>query len=197
MKLAALLVAIPGLLIGFFLVVHADTVNAIDYSFQFWNEEYFTFDEYTLPQVPFDATGISLFLIMLFGILNVFNALSMSSKKNLGSVVISCIFTGIMILLSAYYIYCVIIFKQFAYESQEAIAAAGDTAGIYVGTATSKLGTVDEINKYIAKEVPNLAGFTASYMASIISIVVCDVLSVVGVILGFIKYDRTYEKVDR
>lgn len=197
MKLAALLVAIPGLAIGFFLIFHADTLNALDYSFQFWNEEFEEFDKYRLPQIPFDATGLAVFLIMLFGILNVFNALSMSNNKNLGSVVVSTIFTAIMIVLSVYYVYCVLVFKSFAYESQEAIDAAGENAGIWVETATNiRYGTTDVIQKYIAIDA-DLTNFNTSYVASMLSIIICDVLSVAGVVLGFINYDRTYEKVDR
>lgn len=197
MKLASLLVAIPGLVIGFFLVAHASTLNQIDFTFEFYNEQYFSFDKYTLPQIPFDASAISVFLIMLFGILNVFNALSMSNKKNLGSVVISTVFTGIMVVLSAYYVYAVLLYKNFAFETVADAAAAGETAGIYVETAKSTLGTVDTIGEYIHKINGSLGDFTANYLTSIVSIIVCDVLSIIGVVLGFINYDRTYEKVDR
>ena len=134
---------------------------------------------------------------MLFGILNVFNALSMSNKKNLGSVVISTVFTGIMVLLSAYYVYAVLLYKNFAFETAADVAAAGETAGIYVETAKSTIGTVDTIGEYIYKINGSLGDFTANYLTSIVSIIVCDVLSVIGVVLGFINYDRTYEKVDR
>ena len=197
MKLAALLVAVPGLAIGFFLIFHADTLNALDYSFQFWNEEFEEFDKYTLPQIPFDATGLAVFLIMLFGILNVFNALTMSNTKNLGSVIIATVFTSIMIILSVYYIYCVLVFKSFAFESEEARAAAGENAGIWVETAKNvKYGTTDVIQKYISKGA-DLSSFNTAYIPSMVSIIICDVLSVAGVVLGFINYDRTYEKVDR
>ena len=185
MKLAALLVAIPGLVIGFFLVVHAAAVGQMDFTFQQFNEEYNTMYQYKLPAMPFDATGISIFLIMLFGILNVFNALTMSGKKNLGSVVIACVFTGIMILLSAYYVYAAIVYNKFT------------STGYYIETAVNTDGFTDVIEATILKTNPNLSDFTDNYMISIISIIVCDVLSVAGVVLGFINYDRTYEKVDR
>ena len=197
MKLAALLVAIPGLVIGFFLVAHAAAVGQMDFTFQLYSKQYDTMYQYNLPAMPFDATGIAIFLLMLFGILNVFNALSMSNKKNLGSVVISTVFTGIMVVLSAYYVYAVLLYKSFAFETAADVAAAGENAGIYVETAKSTLGTVDTIGEYIYKINGSLGDFTANYLTSIVSIIVCDVLSIIGVVLGFINYDRTYEKVDR
>jgi hypothetical protein len=140
---------------------------------------------YNLSAMPFDATGIAIFLLMLFGILNVFNALSMSGKKNLGSVVIATVFTGIMIVLSAYYIYAAIVYNKFTSD------------GYYVAQAVNNEGYTDIIDEIIVKKNANLSEFTNNYLISIISIIVCDVLSVAGVVLGFINYDRTYEKVDR
>lgn len=185
MKLAALLVAIPGLVIGFFLVAHAAAVGQMDFTFQQYSEVYDTMYQYNLPAMPFDATGIAIFLLMLFGILNVFNALSMSGKKNLGSVVIATVFTGIMILLSAYYVYAAIVYNKFT------------STGYYITTAVNQDGYTDVIEATIVRANENLSEFTNNYLTSIISIIVCDVLSVAGVVLGFINYDRTYEKVDR
>jgi len=185
MKLASLLVAIPGLIIGFFLVAHAAAVGQMDFTFQQYSEEYQAMYTYNLSAMPFDATGIAIFLLMLFGILNVFNALSMSGKKNLGSVVIATVFTGIMIVLSAYYIYAAIVYNKFTSD------------GYYVAQAVNNEGYTDIIDEIIVKKNANLSEFTNNYLISIISIIVCDVLSVAGVVLGFINYDRTYEKVDR
>ena len=185
MKLAALLVAIPGLVIGFFLVAHAAAVGQMDFTFEKYSAVYDTMYQYKLPAMPFDATGIAVFLLMLFGILNVFNALSMSGKKNLGSVVIATVFTVIMVILSAYYIYAAMVYNTFT------------STGYYIETAVNQDGYTDVINATIIRANDNLAEFTNNYLTSIISIIVCDVLSVAGVVLGFINYDRTYEKVDR
>jgi hypothetical protein len=185
MKLAALLVAIPGLVIGFFLVAHAAAVSQMDFTFERYSDMYDTMYQYNLPQMPFDATGIAIFLLMLFGILNVFNALSMSGKKNLGSVVIATVFTVIMIILSAYYIYAAMVYNTFT------------STGYFIDTAVNQEGYTDVINDTIIRANENLGEFTNNYLTSIISIIVCDVLSVAGVVLGFINYDRTYEKVDR
>lgn len=200
MKLPALLVAIPGLLIGFFLVLHYNTISQLSYTFQEYNIQDFKIYTYYFPGVPFDATAISIFLIMLFGILNVFNALSMSGKKNLGSVVTATVFTAIMIILSIYYVYCVLYYKSIAYTSSDEIKsliAAGENPGVYIDSARNDLGELDYIGRYVYQINPQLEKFTSSYIASITSIIVCDVISVVGVVLGFIYYDRTYEKVDR
>ena len=185
MKLAALLVAIPGLVIGFFLVAHAAAVGQMDFTFQLYNETYNTLYVYNLPNMPFDATGIAIFLLMLFGILNVFNALTMSGKKNLGSVVIATVFTVVMILLSAYYVYAAIVYNKFT------------STGYYISEAVNNDGYTDIIEQTIIKKNASLSEFTNNYLISVISILVCDVLSVAGVVLGFINYDRTYEKVDR
>ncbi len=185
MKLAALLVAIPGLVIGFFLVAHASTVSQMDFTFQQFSYEYNKMYQYQLPAMPFDATGIAIFLLMLFGILNVFNALSMSGKKNLGSVVIATVFTAIMILLTVYYVYAVMVYNKFT------------STGFYISEAVNNEGFTDVIDDTIIRQNSNLAEFTDNYLISMISIIICDLLSIAGVVLGFINYDRTYEKVDR
>lgn len=185
MKLPALLVAIPGLIIGFFLIFHAAAIAQMDFTFQEYSYEYEKQYMYNLPFMPFDATGIAVFLLMLFGILNVFNALSMSGKKNLGSVVIATVFTAIMVIISAYYIYAIIIYNKFTSD------------GFYIYEATNQDGFVDILDKTIVKKNPSLSEFTSNYLASMVSIIICDVASIVGVVIGFINYDRTYEKVDR
>ena len=58
-------------------------------------------------------------------------------------------------------------------------------------------GIIVSIDQIIIKKNASLSEFTNNYLVSVISILVCDVLSVAGVVLGFINYDRTYEKVDR
>ena len=96
MKLAAILTALPGLMIGFFLVAHANTVNQMTFFYTFSDYQKFTKYDVMYPGMPFDATAISIFLLMLFGILNIFAAVNMSGKKNLGSVVTATVFTALM-----------------------------------------------------------------------------------------------------
>lgn len=155
MKLAAILVALPGIFLGFFIRFHADTINAL----------VLTRADGSLYGIPFDYTGPVLFILVLFGILNIFTALSMSGKKNLGSVITATITTTVILVCGIAYLYVLFVYQ----------------AGINSG----------EISK--ASE----AEFGANYYLSIISIIIAMATSVGGVILGFINYDRTYEKVDR
>ena len=191
MKLAAMLVAVPGLIIGFFLIAHANTINQIAFEFNGFGEFDGVYEEYkaSFPGMPFDATGIVLFVMMLFGILNVFTSLNMSGKKNKGSVIVATVFTAIIVLCTVYYVYCVFYYKKIT------------TTGDYVGTVTAKTpsGKYDLVinDTKVLATGEGYDKFESNYLVSIISIIICDILSIAGVVLGFINYDRTYEKVDR
>ena len=157
MKLAAILVAIPGVFLGFFLTFHATVVNQIVY----------TLEDGTLYKMPFDFTGLVLFILMLFGILNIFGAVTMSGKKNLGSVIVCTITSSIIIIAGALYLYALFTFMS-GYDGGRGVIVTADVIKI-------------DANWYI----------------SIASIIISMLTSLVGCILGFINYDRTYEKVDR
>ena len=101
MKLAAILVAIPGIFLGFFLRFHAEVVTHISFDTGQVNEA----GKAILYGVPFDFTGIVLFALMLFGILNIFGAVTMSGKKNLGSVVVCIISSSVIVIGGALYLY--------------------------------------------------------------------------------------------
>ena len=101
MKLAAILVAIPGIFLGFFLRFHAEVVTHISFDTGQVNEA----GKAILYGVPFDFTGIVLFALMLFGILNIFGAVTMSGKKNLGSVVVCIISSSVIVICGALYLY--------------------------------------------------------------------------------------------
>ncbi len=192
MKLPSILVAIPGVLLGFFLKWHAPVVRAIVF-------EQATVDGVThfYNNISFDYTGMVLFILMLFGILNIFTAVSMSKKKNLGSVVLSTICTSIIVICGVLYLYAVFTFFAGYNEYQEAFIASKQ------GFIASGLSEQEAINK--AREACKLIGisknteisFDYNFVISVVSIIVSMVSSVVGCILGFILYDRTYEKVDR
>ena len=186
MKLAAILTALPGLIIGFFLVAHANTVNQMTFFYTFSDYQKFTQYDVMYPGMPFDATAICIFLLMLFGILNIFTAVSMSGKKNLGSVVTATVLTGLMLLLSVYYIYAMLYYKSISSEAN----------AIYVQTGITSSGKEIWELKYVNNPT-GLATFNDNYLISMISIIVSNVFSIAGVVLGFINYDRTYEKVDR
>ena len=78
MKLAGLLILIPGAIFGFFLNFHALTVRDIN----------LTTTKGDLYNGMFDYSGLVLFGLMLVCILNIFAGFSLMNKKNKGSVII-------------------------------------------------------------------------------------------------------------
>ena len=178
MKLPAFMLGIGGIIIGLFLTVHAATIKQLTFTYSYVKDEAGELVKYTamLPGMPYDYTGIVIFILMLLGILNIFIALAFNSKQNKGSVVSATIITLVMIGLTVAYVYAVMYFKQYH-----------DT-GITVNGELYKLdiaGGGYETN------------FLANYMSSIIVLIIADVLSAVACVLGFIHYDRAYEKGDR
>ncbi len=168
MKLAAILVAVPGVFLGFFLRFHATVVNQISFDTGKKVIEIVNgveVEKAVLHVVPFDFTGIVLFMLMLFGILNIFSAVTMSGKKNLGSVVICTISTAVIVIAGALYMFALFTF----------------------------LGGVDSGAIRMNKAV----NVDSNWIISIASVIVSMVTSIIGCVLGFINYDRTYEKVDR
>lgn len=161
MKLASILVAVPGVFLGFFLHWHAIVVNQVAYNTGQVDEA----GNAILYGMPFDFTGLVLFVLMLFGILNIFGAVSLSNKKNLGSVITCTITSSVIIIAGALYLYALFTF----------------------------------VSGYNSGDISMKSEFSmdANWIISIASIIISMVTSVIGVILGFINYDRTYEKVDR
>lgn len=163
MKLPGLLVAVPGIFLGFFLKFHSTVVLGVTFSGKA------TYDPVTDSIVqevlikPFDFMGISMFLLVLLGILNLFTAASMMSKKNLGSVVVSTITTALILISGILYFYCII--HYFNLKNSGQVSAS--------------------------------FGMCSDLIVSMITVGISMVTSLVGVILGYIFYDRTYEKVDR
>ena len=162
MKLAGWLIAIPGVFIGFFLQFHYYAVSRM--SFIVTDPE--TFEDYCY--IGFDYTGIVFFLLMLFGILNIFTAASVMKKKNLGSVVVATITSSAVLITGAMYLAAMFIFSG--------LVSSGE----------------------IVLENPDWTLFgDTDFVMSIITVVISILSSIAGCIIAFIKYDRTYEKVDR
>ena len=163
MKLAGILVAIPGIFLGFFLTLHANVVTKMSLTTAHFDEA-----KEEIVQVsylkPFDFSALVLFLMVLFGILNIFTSVTMSSKKNLGSVVLATITTSLIVICGALYLYSIFFYLSLL--------------------NANKIGTANNF-------------YTKDLYISIASVIVSIVTSIAGVILGFIRYDRTYEKVDR
>ena len=122
-------------------------------------------EQITKTLLGFDYSAIVLFVLMLAGIMNIFFASNMSSKKNLGSVVTATVSTGIIWVCGILYIVAIFI----------------SYSGFASGKITSSTGWVWDINKII----------------SLASVIISMLVSAVGVVLGYIFYDRTYEKIDR
>ncbi len=168
MKLAGWLIAIPGIFIGFFLQWHAPAVKQMAFNYSYFDEETFALVEKNA--LGFDFTGIILFILMLCGILNIFGAAAVMGKKNLGSVVKATVFSGIIVICGALYLFAI-----FYYNSL-----------VQKGTITVNS---DETAWSIWKDF--------NFIMAIISTIISMASAIAGCILGFINYDRTYEKVDR
>lgn len=166
MKLAGWLIAVPGIFIGFFLQWHAPAVKQMAFDHAGIVDGEFK----QINELGFDYTGAVLFILMLAGILNIFGAASVIGKKNLGSVVRATIFTGIIVISGALYLYAMFFYDSLVQKGIIKVTTTGEAWSIWSNT---------------------------NFVMSFISIVVSMVSAVAGCILGFIKYDRTYEKVDR
>lgn len=76
-KFAVVLIALPGLLIGFFLTNHYNAIIKLD--------------------EKFSASGFQLFALVVLGCINIFNAVSYKGKRNTQS---ACIAAGTSLLLT-------------------------------------------------------------------------------------------------
>ena len=173
MKLPGLMLAIGGIIIGLFLSAHAATIKQLTFTVSQVSEPEVVDGVTTiikstglLPGMPYDYTGIVIFVLMLLGILNIFVALNVSNKQNLGSVVSATIITLIMVGLSIAYIYAINYFKS----------------------------SVDGGLINVDVEAGYKTNFLANYMTSMVVIIIADVLSLVACVLGFIHYNRAYER---
>lgn len=191
MKLASILVALPGVLLGFFLKWHSVVVRNLAFSQgTIDGVEHFY-------KISFDYSGMVLFLLMLFGILNVFTAFSMSKKKNLGSVVLSTVCTVGIVACSVLYLYIVFTFIE-GYNAYQ--SAYQESFNSFIASGLSEVEAAQQASSActgIGISTTEAINFDYNYYISIISIILAMVSSVVGCVLGFINYDRTYEKVDR
>lgn len=157
MKLAGILICVPGVIIGFFITFHYDIIKILSYQY---------IDEAGQSiEVMKDLSALCFFLMMLFGTLNLFTGVSCMGKKNLGSVVSSTICTGAICILVVVYFIHIFVF----YNLQEQ-------------------GLVNLSSKFSLTSTSSIMVFLSCGLS-----VIC---SVIGVILGFKNYDRTYNKRD-
>lgn len=161
MRIPAILLAVPGVFLGFFLTFHSEVVQNLYFEVPIFENQTLVRTEY-YAGISFDFSGILLFVLMLCGILNIFLCLGVSGKKNLGSVVKCTIVSAILVIAGGLYLF--LVFTCIAGKDE---IFKGDLAIDY--------------NWYI----------------SIASVIVAMLTSIIGCILGFLWYDRTYEKIDR
>lgn len=182
MKLASILIAFPGIFFGFFLGIHSSVINSVTYVSTNVNGV----DVY-YHGMSFDFTGICIFILMLFSILNIFSATNVSKKKNLGSVVTSTITTTILTIAGCVYLYGISTWitghMEFLNKVNELVAN-----GMSLSDAQSAANGIGLSGEF---EV------TFEIVMVYISVILSIVAAISGCILGFINYDRTYEKVDR
>ncbi len=118
MKFAATFIFIPAILLGLFLNSHAVAILRI-------NEAATGVAEYI---------GIYLFALVLLGCINIFNAFSLNSKRNLGSVIINTITTILLLLFGFLYIFSYID-QAGQYESNSSVIISITTVGISMACA--------------------------------------------------------------
>lgn len=116
--------------------------------------------------LPFDFSGIAIFVLTLFGFLSVFISLDLSKKKNFGSVIKATLIFLVIAGVGALYVYSIF--------ATEGALASGKLKLQNVTTLLDTNGII-----------------------SMVSVIAAIVFSLAGIILSFINYDRTYEKVDR
>lgn len=82
-KIGAYLIAIPGIFIGFFMNVEIETIY----------------------KTQTQWAPLFVFALVLAGMINIFEAFSIISKKNFGSILIASILTGLIVVAGIVYIY--------------------------------------------------------------------------------------------
>lgn len=182
MKLPALLIAVPGVFLGFFLGYHSKVIGDVAFSISGTADTKFAGGACSY-KIGFDYTGIVLFILMLLGILNIFGAVTMSGKKNLGSVLLCTLSTLAIVVCGSLYLFALFTYRE---GSITKLKVNGDS--VY-----------DETLKLYRTYITSTKKFKMNndWIISIFSVILSMVCSVVGCVLGFIFYDRTYEKVDR
>ena len=199
MKLAGILLAVPGVFLGFFMGIHSDVIGAIVYTTATCSEQNIIVDGQTMVnpeygniinyKLSFDVTGIALFLLMLSGILNIFTAVTLMGKKNLGSVILASLTTLLIIISGVFYVYSIYVYFE-GLEVYKQWSAANPGKTVTYELAKELGANTIGIPTKSGNQVP-----MNSLYLSIASVAISIISSLVGIVLGFIKYDRTYEKV--
>ena len=99
MKLAGILICVPGIFLGFFISFHQEIIKLIDLDKRVQGE--------IVSSMP-DLTAICFFALILLGTLNLFTGFQAMKKKNLGSVVTATVLTVLITGITAFYLYEII-----------------------------------------------------------------------------------------
>ena len=161
MKLSGILICVPGVLLGFFILFHYNIISNLAFPVEWVNE-----NGIIVPKpVVKDLSALFYFGLTICGTLNLFTGVTVMGKKNLGSVIGATVTSGLMIIFAVCYLY--LIFMSLGYQMSGQVTAV--------------------------KPI-NIAGI--DFIMVMISVGVSVISSVLGVLLGFKNYDRTYNKRD-
>ncbi|MDE6013647.1 MAG: hypothetical protein K2G50_01735, partial [Anaeroplasmataceae bacterium] len=144
--LPGLLILLPGLFIGFFLGVHTKVL-------------------FLVKPGEIDLSGVMMFILVLFGCINIFNGVSFISKKNLGTIITSSICSAVIVV-------CGIFWIQRIFYSSKLIAN-----GTHIITGMDKY----PMDKYV--------------IISIIAVLLSILCSLAGCIIAFFTRNKNYKKV--
>lgn len=149
--LPGLLILLPGLFIGFFLGIHAKVIF------------------YQKPG-ELDFSGLLMFLLVLFGCVNIFNGVTFISKKNLGTIVISAVCSGVITVSGVFWI------QKIFYSKWLIDTGVLTPAGLEEGQ----------------KAVYTM---NSTVWLSIIAVALSIICSIAGCILGYFMRNKNYKKV--
>lgn len=147
-KAPGILVLLPGVFIGFFLGVHSEVQFFVNTSI---NE--------------FDFSGLFMFLLVLFGCINIFNGVTLMSKRNLGTVITSFICSLIITIVGILWIERIFYSKSLV---DSGIIKLEGNAAYVIGR---------------------------NELFSIFSVSLAIICSMSGSILGYFKRNKNYKKV--
>lgn len=204
LKLASWLIIIPGAIFGFFLRWHSAVCSSVTFATVVPDPKNGL--ETLKYKDMIEAEGVYLFVSMLCAIMLIFLGFNLSSKKNLGSVISCTIATLLMAVFGGLYFYWVIVYiggvdaymdkfeAATKYLRDNGVAEADIDAQAQLLLSTKGSDFYIGTNGIFAKSRVEI---DSNFILSLGSIILCVVSSAVGCVLGFIKYDRTYQKVDR
>jgi hypothetical protein len=166
MKLAGILVCVPGVLLGFFILFHYNIISILVFPFHI---EMVNGMPQTVSDVK-DLSALFYFALTLCGTLNLFTGVTLMGKKNLGSVIGATVTTSLMVIFAVCYLY-------------------------YIFTSVSYLQGFFAKNGYYPTTNP-INVMSLDFIMVMVSVGLSVVTSTIGVLLGFKNYDRSYNKRD-